>query len=75
MKTVTLSPELNLHEIADLCENTNANLEVIGYGHIPLMMMKNCPIKAMGKCQKGKMIYKLKDRKERNFRLSVQKAV
>ena len=40
LKTVTLSPELNLHEIADLCENTNADLEVIGYGHIPLMMMK-----------------------------------
>ncbi len=54
MKTVTLSPELNLHEIADLCENTNADLEVIGYGHIPLMMMKNCPIKAMGKCQRAK---------------------
>ena len=67
LKTVTLSPELNLHEIADLCENTNANLEVIGYGHIPLMMMKNCPIKAMGKCQKGKMIYKLKDRKREEF--------
>ena len=54
-------------EIADLCENTNADLEVIGYGHIPLMMMKNCPIKAMGKCQKGKMIYKLKDRKREEF--------
>lgn len=67
LKTVTLSPELNLHEIADLCENTNADLEVIGYGHIPLMMMKNCPIKAMGKCQKGKMIYKLKDRKREEF--------
>ena len=67
LKTVTLSPELNLHEIADLCENTNANLEVIGYGHIPLMLMKNCPIKAMGKCQKGKMIYKLKDRKREEF--------
>ena len=67
LKTVTLSPELNLHEIADLCENTNANLEVIGYGHIPLMMMKNCPIKAMGKCQNGKMIYKLNDRKREEF--------
>ena len=66
LKTVTLSPELNLHEIADLCENTNADLGVIGYGHIPLMM-KNCPIKAMGKCQKGKMIYKLKDRKKEEF--------
>lgn len=54
MKTVTLSPELNLHEIADLCENTNADLEVIGYGHIPLMMMKNCPIKAMENAKMAK---------------------
>lgn len=66
-KTVTLSPELNIHEIRELCENTTANVEVIGYGHIPLMIMKNCPIKAMERCQNGKNIYKLRDRKKEEF--------
>ncbi|MGN0107200.1 MAG: DUF3656 domain-containing protein [Hominilimicola sp.] len=67
LETVTLSPELNLHEIGELLENTSANTEIIAYGHIPLMIMKNCPIKAMGKCQNGKNIYKLRDRKKEEF--------
>lgn len=67
--TVTLSPELNLHEIEDLLENTTAKAEVIAYGHLPLMIMKNCPIKAMGKCQSGKNIYRLRDRKKEEFPL------
>ena len=69
LETVTLSPELNLHEIGGLLENTTANAEVIAYGRIPLMIMKNCPIKAMGKCQNGKNIYKLRDRKNEEFTL------
>lgn len=64
---ITVSPELNLHEISELCENTAAGIEVIGYGHLTLMLMKNCPIKAMGKCQNGKNIYKLRDRKKEEF--------
>lgn len=64
---VTLSPELNLHEICELADNTTAKLEIIGYGRLPLMLMKNCPVKAMGKCQKGKRIYSLRDRKKEEF--------
>jgi putative protease len=64
---ITLSPELNIHEIKELCENTCADTEVIAYGHLPLMIMKNCPLKAMGKCQNGKNIYKLRDRKREEF--------
>ena len=41
--------------------------EIIGYGRIPLMIMKNCPIKALGRCQNGKNIYKLRDRKGIEF--------
>lgn len=66
-ETVTLSPELNIHEIRELCENTDADTEVIAYGRLPLMIMKNCPVKAMGKCQNGKNIYKLRDRKKEEF--------
>lgn len=69
MKSVTVSPELNLHEIRELCENTTASLEVIGYGRLPLMIMRNCPVKAMRKCQKGKNIYTLRDRKNQEFPL------
>lgn len=69
LEAVTLSPELNLHEIEDLLENTSVNAEIIAYGRIPLMIMKNCPIKAMGKCQKSKNIYKLRDRKKEEFPL------
>lgn len=64
---VTLSPELNLREIEELAKRTDMALEVIGYGRIPLMLMRNCPVKAAGYCQKGKQIYSLKDRKNEEF--------
>lgn len=68
LKCVTLSPELNLSEIADITKHISGiETEIIGYGHIPLMIMKNCPIKAMGKCQNGKRIYSLRDRKNITF--------
>ncbi len=67
LETITISPELNLHEISDMLANTNMNTEVIAYGHLPLMIMRNCPIKAMGKCRNGKNIYKLRDRKNEEF--------
>lgn len=67
LKSVTVSPELNLGEIRSLSKNTDAYLEVIGYGHIPLMLMKNCPLKAAGKCQNKKTAYKLRDRKNEEF--------
>ncbi len=62
---VTLSPELNLREIEELLRYTNAETEVIAYGRMPLMVMKNCPVNAQGKCQNGKQVYSLRDRKRR----------
>ncbi len=74
LKCVTLSPELNLREIADVTKHTqNVETEIIGYGHIPLMIMRNCPIKAMGKCQNNKDIYSLRDRKNIEFPIICQK--
>ncbi|MCC8169337.1 MAG: U32 family peptidase [Oscillospiraceae bacterium] len=67
LKRITLSPELNISEIRSVLENTDADVELIAYGRIPLMIMKNCPIKAMGKCQHGRTIYKLRDRKKEEF--------
>lgn len=65
--TVTLSPELNLHEIRELLQNTDVDAEIIAYGHIPLMIMKNCPVKETNHCQNGRNIYKLRDRKKEEF--------
>jgi len=63
-KSLIVSPELNLKEITRLCENTDIETEVMVYGRIPLMLLKNCIIKACGgKCVSGKRIYWLKDRK------------
>ena len=45
----------------------NTETKIIGYGRLPLMIMKNCPIKAVGKCQNGENIYTLKDRKGMEF--------
>lgn len=66
-ESVTLSPELNINEIRALLENTDADAEIIGYGRLPLMIMKNCPLKAAGKCQDGIMKYRLRDRMKEEF--------
>lgn len=67
IELVTASPELNLGELKEMASHSDARLEIIGYGRLPLMLMRNCPIKAMGKCQKNKDIYTLKDRKNEEF--------
>ena len=65
--SAVVSPELNLHEISDLLQNTDAPAELIVYGRLPLMVMKNCPINASGKCQNGEMKFRLRDRKNEEF--------
>ncbi len=69
LESVTLSPELNVYEIADLCNSTEKEVEVIVYGRLTLMLMANCPVKALGICSKGKNKYSLKDRKNEEFPL------
>lgn len=70
LKSVTLSPELNLREIRDIAGHFSAaELEVIGYGYLPLMIMKNCPVKAMGRCARHGGAFSLRDRENLEFRL------
>ncbi len=64
-----ISPELNIGEIKDVLQNTDACVEVVAYGNIPLMIMKNCPIKAMGQCANKQSGYYLKDRRNQRFPL------
>ena len=66
-KSVTLSPELNIGEIGALLRNTDICAEIIAYGRIPLMIMKNCPLKAAGHCQNHRQLHTLKDRKNEEF--------
>lgn len=67
MELITLSPELNINEAHALIGRTSAKTELIAYGRLTLMLMKNCPLKALDKCQKHKAVYTLKDRKNEEF--------
>ena len=69
LKCITLSPELNISEIAAVIRNATTETEIIGYGRLPLMLMRNCPIKALGGCQNGRREYSLRDRKGIEFPL------
>lgn len=67
LKRITISPELNFHEIREAVENSNAYAEAIAYGRIPLMICRNCPLKAAGECQKNTKPVYIKDRKNQEF--------
>lgn len=64
---VTLSPELNIHEIKEISQNTDMPLEVIAYGRLPLMVMENCVIKSCGMCKKHGGTFELSDRTNERF--------
>ena len=66
MELVTLSPELNIGEARAAANSTAARSEIIAYGRLTLMLMKNCPVKALGKCV-GHQNSILKDRKNQEF--------
>ncbi|HHX60304.1 MAG TPA: U32 family peptidase [Epulopiscium sp.] len=68
--TITLSVELKADEIQ---ETSGKCLEMVVYGHIPIMTTEQCLIGRHGECpkNKGKLngIYKLTDRKEEEYPL------
>lgn len=49
-KTITISPELSLEEINDICNKTNFNTEFIVYGSLPLMTLNYCLLGRTNKC-------------------------
>jgi len=65
MKSLCISPELNLKEISSLSKP--CPIEVIAYGKLTLMTMANCPIKAAGLCKKNDKSLRLRDRKNQEF--------
>lgn len=67
-ESVALSYELNLKEIKKI--KMTAKKEVVCYGKISLMIMKNCPVRAITKkCAKNGG-YTLKDRRNQEFTIS-----
>lgn len=65
---ITVSPELNLDEIAQLGDAVLEKASVLAYGRMPLMVMQNCMMRAYtGKCQKGKGVFTLTDRRRTAF--------
>lgn len=65
---ITLSYELNKHQIKDLIDTYYAAndgypaLEMVVYGRAPLLFTKYCPLKKMGQCGVCKMnAYEIKD--------------
>ena len=65
LERVTLSPELNMKELSGVL----AKNEIIGYGRIPLMVMENCPLRALGMCQNNKNDMVIEDRMHEKFPL------
>ncbi len=64
-----ISPELNIKSIDALRRHTDMELEVIGYGRLPLMLMENCIIKSHKGCGCEHGSFSLLDRKNEVFPL------
>ncbi len=72
-RRLTLSPELQLQQIIEMNVDPGAT-EVFGYGHLPVMRLKHCPIAAVtgsgkdcGACEKNR--YSLVDKMEEHYPL------
>ena len=51
VKGITLSPELNMNQIRKLVKMDSVVYETIGYGYLPLMTTKHCPMALVKNCQ------------------------
>lgn len=75
LKSLTLSPELNMKQIDEICTKGSVDYETIGYGYLPLMTTKHCPMSLVKDCKDDSNCnncpfskdYGLKDRKGMNF--------
>lgn len=75
VESVTLSPELTLKQIGEIGRKSSIGIETIGYGYLPLMTMKHCPMSLVKNCKDDSSCescpfrrgYGLKDRKGVNF--------
>lgn len=52
--SITLSPELNITQIKNIEESSNAFTEAIVYGYLPVMVTKHCPMSLVKGCKNDK---------------------
>lgn len=64
-KSVLCSFETTLRRIRKMAENSPVEVGLIAYGHLPLMLVRNCPLKNGGGC--GKCAGALNDRRGGRF--------
>ena len=62
---ILLSPELSFADVENI--NTSKSTGVIVYGHLPMMITRNCPVKNGKTCAKCKKASHLTDRKGEKF--------
>lgn len=48
--SITLSPELNSGQIQKIISHSDAEINVISYGRVPVMTMKHCPFSVIKNC-------------------------
>ena len=65
VKEITLSPELTLKKLSKIGGKTKRG--IIGYGRLPLMLTRNCPVKNGTDCAECKSNKFLTDRKNMKF--------
>ena len=65
VKSLTLSPELTLKDLANIGGRVPRG--IIAYGRLPLMLTRNCPIRNGKTCQECKMSSFLTDRMGKKF--------
>ena len=65
---ITVSPELTLGEAEDL--NTSLKTGIFAYGRLPLMLLKNCPVKSFSGCKKCNGEGFITDRKGIEFKIA-----
>ncbi len=51
VNSTTLSPELKLNQIETIARNEILDYEVVGYGYLPLMVLKHCPMSVIKNCK------------------------
>lgn len=65
---ITLSPELKLGQMRELANLAGtADLDMVCYGYMPLMVTRACPVKGPGGCAACKGMARMVDRKGESF--------
>ena len=79
----TLSTELTIHQIRDIKAKVGGNIEILGYGYLPSMIIETCPMALVKECKddsecetcKYSRGYGLKDRMNLVFKLERNRSV